>query len=134
MIQPGAPRTTVVRNRAPGPSTLSAATAVRTFALEAGANHDAACWEKSTLPVDRSVTTPPACGPSGPAANSGASAAPTPRGLGAAPGAVAGARTVPGAASGADATRGTRNSASRPGSALATATPAPSVNALSSAS
>ena len=54
-----APATTLVVNRAAGPSTCSAATATASLAVEAGANPDWAWRDSSTRPEDKSATTAP---------------------------------------------------------------------------
>ncbi len=121
-------------NRADGPSTLSAATAVSSLALDAGSKPDAACLENSTEPESRSVTTTPTFRPSERDAARGESAAASRRRFGIGPRAPAGISTEPGSASATLATRGIRHKASRAGSMFATATPAPRVNTLSIAS
>jgi len=138
-----APLTTLVVNRAAGPRTARAATAVAIFVVEAGWNAEPAFAEYSTWPVARSVTSTPTCGPSAPERSTGPSAVATPAGVAAAPVAGAadpsaappdGASTAGAETSGRGATRGTSHRARPCGSTRATVTPAPMVNTQSSAS
>src|SRR5215472_15884639 len=133
-MEPWAPLTTRVAKRADGPIVFSAATAVSSFALEAGTKPEPACRENSTEPDSRSVTTSPTCRPSALVADLAESAAANRRRCGAGPWAPAGISTEPGTARPVLATRGICHRASRAGSMLATATPAPRVNTLSIAS
>ena len=128
------PATTRVVNRAEGPSTCSAATAVASLVVDAGSISVEAPWLYSTRPVAGSMTSAPACLPSVPEPSTRDRAAVRPRlvGTGAEDGAPA--STWLAAAAGRVATRGMFHKASRAGIRAATAAPAPRVNTLIMAS
>ncbi len=126
--------TTRVVNRAEGPSTSSAATAVASLVVDAGWIRVEPPWVYSTRPVAGSMTSAPACLPSVPEPSTPDRAAARPRlvGTGAEDGAPA--STWLAAAAGRVATRGMFHRASRAGIRVATAAPAPRVKTLIMAS
>lgn len=126
--------TTRVVNRAAGPSTSSAATAVTSLVVDAGWSRAEAPRANSTWPVAGSMTSAPACWPSTPEPSTPDSAADRPRLVGTGAEDRAPASAWRAAAAGRAATRGMFHSASRAGIRAATAAPAPRVNTLIMAS
>src|SRR5580693_4851473 len=124
------PSTTRVENRAPAPSTASAASAVTSFVVEAGVDSWVPSSDRSTRPVTASATSIETWGPTTAGASGPASADRSPLAVGSGPVRAPGASTVPGPATGPASTEATRKAASRAGSMRATATPAASVNTL----
>ncbi len=111
-----APATTRVLNRAAGPSTVSAATAVMSFAVDAGCAGELAPLDHSTVAGGGIGDHPPDMGTERGKARIGARAADRPPLVGSGADRCAGRRTGPGAATGAPATRGMSQRASRGGS------------------
>jgi hypothetical protein len=119
-----APRTTRVRNLAPGPRTARAAAEVASFAVEAGVASPAPCSDSSTRPVTGSATRAKTSGPRAAADSGPARADRSPLAVGREPRSDPAASTVSGPRTWPAATDATRKAASRAGSMRATAMPA----------
>src|SRR5215469_18895687 len=105
---------TLVLNRASGPSSAGAATAVATLVVDAGVASVAPLSEYSTLPVRATATSTPSCGPTSVSGSMAVTRADSPAAVGTAGAAAvpAGASTVPARTTGRVAATGMCNAAS----------------------